>query len=159
MIMNLRIIFFLVFTVNYVSAQVKEQIVFDYFFENIFDKDYKESVCKITFKGKTETTISRNLFESDCLKDKEYESNKNSNSSILEPITIIDYHTKTIKKSKVKSRNKKYRLRLYQSAKINDDKYLVILLMSRKKLNTDSYHFILNSNGQILEWCKVQMLH
>ncbi len=156
--MNLRIIFFLVFTVNYINAQVKEQTVFDYFFENIFEKDYKESVCKIKFKGKSENTTSRSLFESDCLKGKEYEFIKNNSSAILEPIDITDYHTKSIKKSKVKSRNKKYRLKLYQSAKINDDKYLVILLMSWKKLNTDSYHFILDSNGQILEWCKVQML-
>ncbi|MFI2744349.1 hypothetical protein ACG2LH_16560 [Zhouia sp. PK063] len=156
---KLRIIFFLVFTINYVSAQVKEQIVFDYFFENIFEKEYKESVCKIKFKEKTEKAISRSLFESDCLKGEEYESNKNNNSTILEPIDITDYHTKAIKKSKVKSRNKKYRLKLYQAAKINDDKYLVILLMTRKKLNTDSYQFVLDSNGQVLKWCKVEMLH
>ena len=77
-----NLIFFLVFSFINVIAQEKkskEQVVFNCFFENIFQKEIKGDICKIHFSNKVENEFSKFDFYESCF-DKEIEQKLDENS-------------------------------------------------------------------------------
>jgi len=127
-----------------------EQIAFNYFFDNIFFKNYKLETNVIQFSGKTEINYSEFGIYKPCFKYPAFESapNRSRENSKSIPIDIGSIDKVRIKKSK-----HKYRLNVLIANKIGDT-YYVQIEFTKNKHFTDAYFIKLDDNGQVLDWCK-----
>jgi len=133
------------------NAQVdsNEQIAFDYFFNQIFLKEYsKENIYKINFKFKTEPSFSYFNYFKPCFDEQEFTFELNNPNSSSIPINI-----NRVKKIKFKKHITKFRVYVLRATKFQNN-YFVLIEFSKKREFTDAYLLKINSQGDVINWCK-----
>ncbi len=137
-------------TVNY------EQVAFDYFMSDIFERDFK-SLSVMEFKGKTDDTYSTLGDYKFCLKPEEKLQALIKNVT-KEPLTIstdIKYsHIKNVTITNFKDDSNTTKLHLYHAVRVADNVY-VFLTIHKQNEPLYKYVFELNVDGEILRNCRM----
>lgn len=159
-IIKILVLIFLISSGKLISQNTipKEQVAFEYFFQNIFVNSYKD-VCKLEFSGSTEDEISSfGTIYNFCLGEdvakelyKASLENKNKNK--------VWINTDKLKNTKLalNKRKQKFRVIVLKTSKINNLYYVQIEIM-KKRHYVDSYFFVIDENNDVLNWCKSNVI-
>lgn len=149
----------LLYTSFIFSQNTPEQAAFNYFFENIVQKEYKEQKLKLKFTGNSEPSTSGLFVSIPCLNKKDNlkllnEGFKDAASVAIDENKYNDY----INKACLTGKRKKYKLSIYRYMKLEKNN-LVLLSLNEKNRITKFYYFIIDENNEITDWCKTSSLH
>ena len=134
-------------TVN--SQSRSEQIAFDYFFSDIFSKEYSEEICKIRFSGFTEKEVTNYGHYKPCFKDDEFNFENSANYG-----AIVELSTNNVN-SKIKFKKRKTKFRIYVLNAFEKEKYNIVQVeFTKNNEYTDAYYLKVNKNGKVEKWCK-----
>jgi len=138
-----------------------EQMAFNYFFENIFEKEFPEEKA-IHFSGFTEKNKSYLFtYVGPCFEDADRDFQINLANAAVEPDSIQKVIDIELAKSRVKFEIKKnvgkLTLNIYSATSFNDLYYVLIML--KYKSGQSYFLFELNQEGAINRWCKTGIVY
>jgi hypothetical protein len=138
-----------------------EQIAFDYFFENIFEKEFPDEKS-IQFSGLTEKERSYLFaYVGPCFEDVDKDFQINLANAAIEPNSMNKVVNVGAIKNKVKFKMKKNKgklaLNIYSSTSLDDSNYVLIML--KYKSGQSYFLFELSNEGEINRWCKTGIVY
>jgi hypothetical protein len=137
------------------SQESAEQASFNYFFENLFEKEYS-NVSKIQFSGFSESTFSGKIGDPDCLDEIELSNLSKWNFEEADGNTlVIDNYTKHINKKK---NGNKLILQVYERIYVEETNFIVLIKLTKKDHFSDFYYFVVNKEMKIVKWCKLNYI-
>ncbi len=132
-----------------------EQIVFTYFFENVFRTEH-EDVHRIEFSGQAEAGLSRLYHLKMCLPEGDalrFKLDSVVANQVL-PKSQINYsQVAAIRFTKIHKNSNRIKLHVLQATPLADKRYVVIHIYK-------PYHFVeyflfeMNGKGEIIRYCK-----
>jgi len=137
---------------NMNSQDIKEQIAFDFFFENIFYNEY--TIDKLQFSGIIEQDESNFSYYRPCFEDNQFDLGITYQENDIESRTI---KTNKIRHVKFKKKYNRYKLYVLRATKEKEFYYVQIEII-KKRQYADSYFFKINKLNEVVEWCKSEVV-
>jgi hypothetical protein len=133
----------------------KEQMVFAYFMENLFYKDYPD-ILKVEFSGYTEEEMSKLYHYKTCFADSEKLRNamdSTAHQKVLPKIKIAYTDIKNITIKQLHPNSRRTKIYVLQKTPVNNHYYLVIQVI--KPIHFVNYYLSeLDNSGKIMRWCR-----
>ena len=148
---KIRPVIIIIFSLIFYSSNAQqsyEQIAFDYFFANIFPKEYSEKICKINFSNETETVISAFGHYKPCFDEKEVLFSHSTKTEAIVPIK-----TENVNEVKFIKRKSKYKINVLKTY-FYKDYYYAQIEFTKKNEFTNAYYLKINKDKNVIKWCK-----